>query len=84
MRAGALSTLAPALLLASALTAPLEVLALASGFLALHSALIGFVALLRKQPPREIADAMAVAIAAGFPIAVLVAGPGTIILIATR
>jgi len=50
----------------------------------LHSALIGFVALLRKQPPREIADAMAVAIAAGFPIAVLVAVAGAIILIATR
>ncbi len=83
MRAVALVTLTP-VLLATALTGPLEVLALVSGYLALRSALIGFMSLVGGASKREIADDMAAAIASGVPSAFLIAAAATVILIGTR
>ncbi len=83
MRAVALVTLTP-VLLATALTGPLEVLALVTGYLGLRSALIGFLSLLRGRTGRDIADDMAVALASGVPTALLVAIAATAILVGTR
>ena len=83
MRAVALVTLTP-VLLATALTGPLEVLALVSGYLALRSALIGFLSLVGGASKREIADDMAAAIASGVPSAFVIGVAATVILIGTR
>ncbi len=65
----------------SALTQPLEVLALAATLLALRAALVGFVLLVRGRPAQEIAEQMAVATAAAVPAAALVAIAATVYLL---
>ena len=68
--------------LATVLTGPLEVLALATGWL--RSALMGWLSLIQGRTGRDIADDMAVALASGIPTACLVGIAATVILIGTR
>lgn len=84
MRASVASTLAPAVLIASALTAPLEVIAVVLGVIGFRSALLGFVALAQRASAREIGDAIAVGIASSVPTAVLAGIAATVIMVVDR
>ncbi len=72
------------MLLASALTTPLEVLAVVVGVLAYRSALHGFIALTSGHSPREIADATALGLAIAVPTATLAGIAAAVIVVIDR